>query len=92
MTPFRGELPTRVFTKPFELNRSQGIDRNRAALPRARELLRESGWMVRDDALTNNAGERFSLSFVIRSVDERRIITHSSISCRPWDSTPAFGW
>ena len=46
-----------------------------SALLRARELLRESGWTVRDGVLTNDAGEPFTLSFIVRNRAELRSIT-----------------
>ena len=75
LAPFRDRLPKRLFTHPFELPRAEGVGRNRAALLRARELLRESGWTVRDGVLTNDAGEPFSLSFIVRNANELRSIT-----------------
>ena len=75
LAPFRAELPARVFTESFELKPSNGIGRNRGLLIEAMRLLRDAGWMVRDGALTNESGERFSLTFVLRSVEERRLVT-----------------
>lgn len=75
LAPFRDQLPSRLFTQTFELPRSDGIGRNRAILLRARELLRESGWMVRDGVLTNDDGETFEISFVVRSAGALRIIS-----------------
>jgi microcin C transport system substrate-binding protein len=75
LAPFRDQLPKRLFTQPFEVTRSRGVGRNREGLLRARNLLRESGWTVIDGVLKNKKGEPFSLSFVIRSIDERRLIT-----------------
>ena len=74
LAPFRDELPPRVFTEPFELKRSHGVGRNRAMLLRARQLLKDAGWVVRDGALTNDAGEQPSLSVVIRNAEERRMV------------------
>ena len=74
LAPFREHLPPRVFNEPFELKRSKGIGRNRDLLIKARNLLEDAGWFVRDGALSNEAGERLALSFVLRSVEERRIV------------------
>ena len=38
-------------------------------------MLKDAGWVVLDGALTNDAGEQLSLSVVIRSVEERRMVT-----------------
>ena len=75
LAPFHNELPGRLFTEAFELRTSNGVGRNRDLLLQARELLREAGWMVQNGALTNNSGERMSLTFVLRSVEERRMVT-----------------
>ena len=75
LAPFRDQLPERLFTQPFRLTRSGGVGRNRDVLLRARELLRESGWAVREGALRNAGGEPFELSFIIRSVAEKRLVT-----------------
>ena len=75
LEPFRDQLPARVFTQPFQYARSGGVGRNREILLRARELLREAGWTVRDGVLTNARNEPFELSFIIRSIAERRLVT-----------------
>lgn len=75
LAPFRDQLPKRLFTQPFGLTRSGGVGRNREVLLRARELLRESGWTVRKGALRNASGDPFELSFIIRSVAEKRLVT-----------------
>ena len=75
LAPFRDQLPERVFTQPFGYARSAGVGRNRDVLLRARELLGESGWTVRDGVLVNARGEPFELSFIIRSLAERRLVT-----------------
>ena len=74
LAPFRRELPERLFNQPFALPR-HGFGRNRSALLRARELLRESGWTMRDGALRHeDSGEPFSLSIVVRSASEQRAV------------------
>ena len=74
LEPFRDELPKRVFTQAFKLGRSEGMGRDRVGLLRARALLRESGWTVRNGTLTNENGEPFSLTFLIRSANDQRQI------------------
>ncbi len=74
LTPFRDQLPPRLFTEPYGQPRSSGFGPNRPALLRARELLREAGWRVREGILTNANGEQLSLSFVITGGSEQRTI------------------
>ena len=75
LAPFRDRLPERVFTQPIAFTRSDGVGRNRQVLLRARELLSESGWTVRNGILANARGEPFELSFLIRSAAEQRLVT-----------------
>ena len=65
-----------MFTQPFRLIRGDGFGRNRDALLRARELLAEAGWKVRDGLLRNARGEPFPLSILARSAGEVRLVTH----------------
>lgn len=74
LAPFRDQLPVRLFAQPVGLPRTDGVGRNRAMLLRARELLRECGWRVRDGTLVNEQGEPFTLVFVIRTAAERRVV------------------
>ena len=76
LEPYREQLPQRLFAQAFDLGRSEGKGRNRAGLLRARDLLRESGWTMRDGTLTNDEGEPFTLSFVIRTASDHRQILH----------------
>ncbi len=75
LAPFREQLPPRLFTQPFGSTRTGGVGRNRDVLLRARELLRAAGWTVREGALRNASGGAFELSFVIRSIAEKRLVT-----------------
>ena len=75
LAPFRDQLPKRLFTQPFGSTRSGGVGRNRDVLLRARELLREAGWTVREGTLKNAGDEPFELTFIIRSVAEKRLVT-----------------
>ena len=74
LEPFRDILPPEVFTEPFTLPRSTGEGRNRANLARARALLAEAGWRIRDGALVNGAGEPFEIEFLSRSAADQRTL------------------
>ena len=76
LEPYRATLPERLFTQPFELPRGDGFGRNREALDRARELLGEAGWTVRDGQLRNAAGEPFELTMLVRTSNDVRLLTH----------------
>ena len=74
LAPFRASLPARLFTDAFDLPRSDGFGSNRDALLAALGAFAEAGWHVRDGALRDTRGRRFSLRFVIRRPDERRTL------------------
>ena len=74
LEPFRDRIPPRVFTHSFNNPRSTGYGRNREALLRARELLAEAGWRIRDGILANADGEPFELEFLSQYPEEKRIL------------------
>ena len=80
LEPFREQLPKRLFTEAFEFPRSSGIGRNRAPLERARALLAESGWRVKDGVLVNSKGEHFEIVFLSRDgADQRTLLPYLGI-------------
>ncbi len=50
----------------YELPASDGTARNRAGLRRARDLLEQAGWTVRDGILQNDRGEQFEFTVLLR--------------------------
>ena len=74
LAPFRDQLPKRLFTEVFELPRSTGIGRNRASLERARALLAQGGWRVKDGVLVNSRGEPFEIEFLSVDGTDRRTL------------------
>ena len=75
LEPFRDQLPQRVFTEVFELPRSTGMGLNRAPLERARKLLGEAGWDVKNGVLVNSAGEAFEIRFLsMDGTDQRTLL------------------
>ena len=72
---FRDDLPAEVFDKPFELPVSDGSGRpNRRTLRRAKKLLEEAGWSVKNGKLVNEAGEPFEFEFMIGSSAQERVV------------------
>ena len=74
LTPFRDQIPERVFTKAYELPISTGFGINRTALERARQLLAEAGWVIDDGRLQDKDGEPFTLDIVTQHHWARRIL------------------
>lgn len=64
LEPFRDQLPGRVFTDVFEHPPATGRGRHRPALLRARALLADAGWRIRDDVLVDGSGEPFEIEFM----------------------------
>ena len=80
LEPFREQLPKRLFTEAFDFPRSSGIGRNRAPLERARALLAQSGWRVKDGVLVNSKGEHFEIVFLSRDgADQRTLLPYLGI-------------
>lgn len=74
LEPFRGRIPERVFTEPFELPISTGSGQDRSALARARTLFAEAGWQVVDGRLVNAAGEPFVFELLTQNPSNQRIL------------------
>ena len=65
LDPVREFVPPRVFTEPYQAPPNGGGGWHRENLIRAAELLREAGWVVRDDQLVHGeTGEPFHIRFV----------------------------
>ena len=74
LEPLRDRIPERVFTESFQLPVSTGAGHDRLALVRARYLLAEAGWQVRDGRLVNAAGEPFELELLTQNPNHQRIL------------------
>jgi microcin C transport system substrate-binding protein len=65
LEPLREHVPPRVFTHPFEPQPNTGNGNNRENLLHAARLLKEAGWIVRDNQLVNaETGEPFEVRFL----------------------------
>jgi microcin C transport system substrate-binding protein len=64
LEPFRGQLPPAVFGPMYQPPRTDGESSLRGNLRRARDLLKEAGWEVRDGALRNAKGEPLVLEYL----------------------------
>lgn len=64
LEPWRGKVPDAVFGPMTVPPRTDGDSSLRANLRRARALLREAGWEVRDGALRNAKGEPMELEYL----------------------------
>ncbi len=72
---FRGRVPEEVFTTVYEPPATDGSGDIRDNLLRARELLAEAGWVVKDNVLTNDqSGEVMEIEFLLVSPAFERIV------------------
>lgn len=65
LNKYRGKVPDEVFTTPFHPPRTTGGGNIRENLLKARDLLADAGWEVKDGVLTNTAGMPFTFEFLI---------------------------
>ena len=71
---FRKQLPKKIFTqvwKPPSTDHPGDLRRN---LIKARDLLREAGWTVKNGVLSNNKGEVFEFNFLLAQKGFERIL------------------
>ena len=68
LKPWRGQVPDRVFTKPFRQPPNDGYGVNREHIKRAIELFDEAGWHIHDGVLVNKETDQpFTIDFVFVS-------------------------
>ena len=72
---YRDQLPSEIFEKPFELPKTDGSGRpDRRALRKAKKLLTDAGWTVKQGKLVNEDGEPFEFEFLIGSGAQERVV------------------
>lgn len=76
LAPFRNQVPSRVFTHPIEFEPNDAFGRNRDAMMQADKLLKEAGWVVRDQQRVRvDTGERMRFDIIIGYIDHERMMT-----------------
>ncbi len=74
LEPIRDQIPKEVFEAPYMPPKTDGSGQIRAQITKAGELLKEAGYEVRDQVMTNLAtGEPLEFEFLIYSPTEERI-------------------
>ena len=74
LEPFRGQIPESVFTTEFKVPVSDGSGNVRPALRRARALLKEAGWEVRERKMRRvSDGRRFAFEILLVSPSDEKI-------------------
>ena len=75
LEPLRASLPPEVFTKAFELPKTDGSGVARDNLRLATNLLKDAGWTIKDKALVGPKGEKMEIEFLLVSPDFERIVS-----------------
>lgn len=65
LEPFRDRLPPELFTQEYTQPTTEGEGNNRDNLLKARGLLRDAGWTVRDGRLVDDKGNPFTFEITI---------------------------
>jgi microcin C transport system substrate-binding protein len=75
LEPWRGKVPDAVFGPAYEPPRTDGAHSLRDNLRRARELLRQAGWVVKDGVLRNAKGETLTLEYLDSAETGARVVS-----------------
>ena len=74
LTPFRDQLPKEVFTEPMVPFSTKPPDSVRGNLKKAKKILAEAGWTVRDGRLVNSDGTPFEFEILLGSSSFERVM------------------
>ena len=74
LTPFKDQLPPEVFTTPLLAPSTTPPNSLRGNLRKAKKLLNEAGWAIKDGKLTNKEGKTFAFDIMLVSPSFERVI------------------
>jgi len=74
LEPFRESLPKEVFTTPLKAPDSSPKGGVRSNLRKAKKLLAEAGWLVKDGVLQNSEGQPFHFEILLVSPSFERVM------------------
>ncbi len=74
LNQYKDKLPAEVFTKEYNPPVSDGSGADRKNLLAAKNLLKEAGWEIKDNKLTNAKGQVFEMEFLLNSPTFERVI------------------
>ena len=75
LEPWKKELPPTVFGEAAKSPRTDGENGLRENLRRARDLLQQAGWQVKDGALRNAKGEALVIEYLDSSEGSARVVS-----------------
>nr|WP_194437773.1 extracellular solute-binding protein [Vibrio fluminensis] len=74
LTPFKQQIPSRVFTEEYQPSVTDGSGRIRSQMRTAFKLLKEAGWELRNKVMTNvETGQPLVFEFLVYSPTTERI-------------------
>lgn len=74
LEPYRSQLPPEVFSALPDLPQTDGSGNIRLNQRKALELLKQSGWSLKEGVLRNDKGEQLKLTFLLSSPTMQRVI------------------
>lgn len=74
LLPYKDALPVEVFNKPLSAPIATGRSGIRDNLRKAKKLLTEAGWKVKDGALEDSSGNRFAFDILLASSAFERVM------------------
>lgn len=72
LNPWKDQIPAEIFTETFTPPKTDGSGNARKNLLKAKEILEEEGWIIKNDKLTKD-GEEFKFEFLIVSPSDEKI-------------------
>lgn len=85
LTPYKEQLPARVFTETYQPSVTDGSGRIRTQMREAFALLKEAGWELKNKVMTNvKTGEPLSFELLIYSPTTERIAIPLQKICNSW--------
>lgn len=74
LLPFKNKLPESLFNNAYKAPVSEGDKYNRKNLIKAKKLLDEAGWFVKNNQLKNKQGELFTFEILLVQPSFERIV------------------
>jgi len=75
LEPFRDQLPSELFTQPYKLPTTKGDGNIRSNLRQAQHLLKQAGWSIQNNQLTNNStGQLMKFEIMLVTPEFQRMV------------------
>ena len=74
LTPFKDQLPAEVFDRPLDPPSTSPPNSLRANLRKAKKILTDQGWQVKNNVLTNSTGTQFRFEILLVTPSFERVM------------------